>query len=74
MNKLIENVKYRLYALLCAGETNGGSEIVQVVIVLGFAVGLGGALLLLQDQINESIKQAGTFINDTFSSITKEYV
>ena len=35
-------------AFLLRGEEEGGSEIVQTVIVLGFAVGLGAALLALQ--------------------------
>lgn len=34
-------------ALAYRGEEDGGSEIVQVVIVLGFAVGLGAALMTL---------------------------
>ena len=42
-------------ALAYRGEEDGGSEIVQVVIVLGFAVGLGAALMTLQNQINTSI-------------------
>ena len=44
-------------ALAYRGEEDGGSEIVQVVIVLGFAVGLGAALMTLQNQINTSINQ-----------------
>ena len=58
----------RAWAL--AGEEDGGSEIVQVVIVLGFAVGLGAALIMLQDQINEAIKGAGSSITSMFRSVT----
>ena len=36
----------KLKALVVRGEEGGGSEIVQTVIVLGFAVGLGAALML----------------------------
>ncbi len=62
----------RAWAL--AGEEDGGSEIVQVVIVLGFAVGLGAALLALQGQINEAIKSAGASITATFKSVTANSV
>ena len=48
------------------GEENGGSEIVQAVIVLGFAVGLGAALMLLQGNIQTAITTAGTNITDLF--------
>ena len=57
-------------ALAYRGEEDGGSEIVQVVIVLGFAVGLGAALMTLQNQINTSIKSAGTSISNMFRSVT----
>ena len=45
-------------------------EIVQTVIVLGFAVGLGAALLLLQGNIQTAITKAGTSVTDMFSKIT----
>ena len=54
MNMIKKNTASRLdkvRALLVVGEEDGGSEIVQTVIVLGFAVGLGAALLLLQGNI-----------------------
>lgn len=57
-------------ALANRGEEDGGSEIVQVVIVLGFAVGLGAALMTLQNQINTSINSAGTSISNMFRSVT----
>lgn len=57
-------------ALAYRGEEDGGSEIVQVVIVLGFAVGLGAALMTLQYQINTSINSAGTSISNMFRSVT----
>lgn len=57
-------------ALAYRGEEDGGSEIVQVVIVLGFAVGLGAALMTLQNQINTSINSAGTSISNMFRSVT----
>lgn len=44
MNMIKKNTASRLdkvRALLVVGEEDGGSEIVQTVIVLGFAVGLG---------------------------------
>ena len=47
-----------------------GSEIVQTVIVLGFAVGLGAALMLLQGNIQTAITTAGTNITDLFSKVT----
>ena len=57
-------------ALAYRGEEDGGSEIVQVVIVLGFAVGLGAALMTLQNQINTSINSAGTSSSNMFRSVT----
>ena len=57
-------------ALAYRGEEDGGSEIVQVVIVLGFAVGLGAALMTLQNQINTSINSAGTSVSNMFRSVT----
>ena len=68
-----KNRSYRcckLRALVVRGEDNGGSEIVQTVIVLGFAVGLGAALLLLQGNIQTAITKAGTSVTDMFSKIT----
>lgn len=60
----------KVRALAYRGEEDGGSEIVQVVIVLGFAVGLGAALMTLQNQINSSITGAGTSISNMFRSVT----
>lgn len=59
-----------LRSLLVRGEEEGGSEIVQTVIVLGFAVGLGAALLLLQGSIQTAITKAGTSVTDMFTKIT----
>ena len=67
-----KNRSYRcckLRALVVRGEENGGSEIVQTVIVLGFAVGLA-ALMLLQGNIQTAITTAGTNITDLFSKVT----
>ena len=60
----------QLKALVVRGEEGGGSEIVQTVIVLGFAVGLGAALMLLQGNIQTAITTAGTNITDLFSKVT----
>ncbi len=62
--------KARAYAM--RGEEEGGSEIVQTVIVLGFAVGLGAALILLQGNIQTAITSAGTAVTDMFSKITTD--
>lgn len=73
MNMIKKNTASRLdkvRALLVVGEEDGGSEIVQTVIVLGFAVGLGAALLLLQGNIQTVITKAGTSVTDMFSKIT----
>ena len=73
MNMIKKNTASRLdkvRALLVVGEEYGGSEIVQTVIVLGFAVGLGAALLLLQGNIQTAITKAGTSVTDMFSKIT----
>lgn len=60
----------KLKTLALVGEEDGGSEIVQTVIVLGFAVGLGAALLLLQGNIQTAITKAGASVTDMFSKIT----
>ena len=73
MNMIKKNTASRLdkvRALLVVGEEDGGSEIVQTVIVLGFAVGLGAAPLLLQGNIQTAITKAGTSVTDMFSKIT----
>ena len=73
MNMIKKNTASRLdkvRALLVVGEEDGGSEIVQTVIVLGFAVGLGAALLLLQGNIQTAITKAGTSVTDMFWKIT----
>ena len=73
MNMIKKNTASRLdkvRALLVVGEEDGGSEIVQTVIVLGFAVGLGAALLLLQGNLQTAITKAGTSVTDMFSKIT----
>ena len=73
MNMIKKNTASRLdkvRALLVVGEEDGGSEIVQTVIVLGYAVGLGAALLLLQGNIQTAITKAGTSVTDMFSKIT----
>lgn len=67
-NRAVQLSKFK--AFLVRGEEEGGSEIVQTVIVLGFAVGLGAALLLLQGNIQSAITHAGTAVTDTFSKIT----
>ena len=43
---------------------------VRALLVLGFAVGLGAALLLLQGNIQTAITKAGTSVTDMFSKIT----
>ena len=57
-------------ALAYRGEEDGGSEIVQVVIALGFAVGLGAALMLLQTQVNTAITSTGSSVTSMFKSVT----
>ena len=63
-------MKNKLKAIAMRGEAEGGSEIIQTVIVIGFAVGLGAALMMLQGTFNTSIQSAGTSVNDLFGKIT----
>lgn len=70
MEKTNEKKLSKLRALVVRGEEEGGSEIVQTVIVLGFAVGLGAALIALQGNIQTAIKDAGTAVTDMFSKVT----
>lgn len=60
----------KVRALAYRGEEDGGSEIVQVVIVLGFAVGLGAALVAMQTNINTAITSAGNSVTNMFKSVT----
>ena len=60
----------KMRACLVRGEEEGGSEIVQTVIVLGFAVGLGAALIMLQGNIQSAITKAGTAVTDMFTKVT----
>ena len=72
MNMIKKNTASRLdkvRALLVVGEEDGGSEIVQTVIVLG-SRWFGAALLLLQGNIQTAITKAGTSVTDMFSKIT----
>lgn len=62
--------KDKLKAMAMRGEAEGGSEIIQTVIVIGFAVGLGAMLMSLQGIFNTSIETAGKNVNDLFSKIT----
>ncbi len=67
---IVQRMACTCRALMMRGGRDGGSEIVQTVIVLGFAVGLGAALMLLQGSIQEAIQNAGTAITDMFSKVT----
>jgi hypothetical protein len=60
----------KLIARLNAGEQEGGNEIVAAVIVLGFVVGCGVALMALQGDIQTAIETAGQSIQDTFDDLT----
>ena len=65
MSDLFKNLKVKMLL----GQRGGGSEIVQVVIVLGFALGLGAALLVLQGSLTESIENAGVQLTGFFNQI-----
>ena len=47
-----------------------GAEIVQVILVLGFALLLGAALLLVGDQLAGLISTAGTQLSNLFGNMT----
>jgi hypothetical protein len=59
----------KLIARLNAGEQEGGNEIVAAVIVLGFVVGCGVALMGIQGNITNAISTAGDTISSTFNSM-----
>ena len=69
VNTSVVGAASKLRALCLHGEEEGGSEIVQTVIVLGFAVGLGAALMGLQGSITKIIGDAGTSIGKRFESV-----
>jgi hypothetical protein len=60
----------KLIARLNCGEQEGGNEIVAAVIVLGFVVGCGAALVAMQDSLNDAITTAGENIEELFGTIT----
>ena len=62
--------RQRLALWRIAAKKTAGSEIVQVVIALGFAVGLGAALMILQTQVNTAITSAGNSVTNMFKSVT----
>lgn len=70
MERACEAKLSKTRSMLMASEMNGGSEIVQTVIVLGFAVGLGAALMLLQGSIQTVLTTAGSSISTMFSKVT----
>lgn len=70
VNASIMGTARKLRALVVRGEEEGGSEIVQTVIVLGFAVGLGAALMALQGNIKDVIGDAGKSIGEMFGKVT----
>ncbi|MDJ1650277.1 MULTISPECIES: hypothetical protein [Gordonibacter] len=65
-----QGARAKARALAVRGEEGGGSEIVQTVIVLGFAVGLGAALMLLQGNVQSAITTVGSNITDMFAKVT----
>ena len=63
-------LRTRLALWRIAAKKTAGPEIVQVVIALGFAVGLGAALMILQTQVNTAITSAGNSVTNMFKSVT----
>jgi uncharacterized membrane-anchored protein YitT (DUF2179 family) len=61
----------KLIAHLNCGEQEGGNEIVAAVIVLGFVVGCGAALVAMQKELTTAITTSGTDITTLFTNITK---
>lgn len=60
--------KYRCISKALTGlKKESGSEIVQVVIVLGFALALGAALLLMQDTITAGISSVQQEVQTFFA-------
>ena len=59
----------KIKALAYEGEEEGGAEIVQVVIVLAFAIGLGLALMFLQGLINCRINDTGSELSSFFEHL-----
>jgi hypothetical protein len=62
----------KLIARLNCGEQEGGNEIVAAVIVLGFVVGCGAALVAMQGNLKTAITTAGDEITTLFTNITKD--
>jgi uncharacterized membrane protein len=61
----------KLIARLNCGEQEGGNEIVAAVIVLGFVVGCGAALVAMQESLTKAITTSGTDITTLFTNITQ---
>lgn len=63
--------KNTLHAFMLAGEEGGGSEVVQTVLVLAVALGLGAALLgIMNANFIPSIKTAGSEMSNLFNGLS----
>lgn len=57
-------------AAALAGEAEGGADVVEYVVTLGIAIGLGAILVAFRDKIGATITSAGTKMDTLFSNVT----
>lgn len=60
----------KIKALAWAGEQNGGADVVEYVVTLGIAIGLGAILVAFRDKIGDTITSAGEKMSAMFGNIT----
>lgn len=70
MKRNTSGIRNDVESRLMEGELEGGSEILQAVIVIGFAVGLSVAYLGLQGVFNDAISNAGDSVTNMFSKLS----
>lgn len=60
----------KIEAMALAGEQEGGADVVEYVVTLGIAIGLGAILVAFKDKIGAVITDAGTKLTTLFGNVT----
>ena len=60
----------KIEAMALAGEQEGGADVVEYVVTLGIAIGLGAILVAFRDKIGDVIEDAGTKMTTLFNNVT----
>ena len=68
-NKMVQEKIAKMKALAFEGEDEGGAEIIEVIIVMGFAIGLGVGLFFLQGIINDQLNNTAGQLQEFFEGL-----